>query len=276
MARPLRLEFPGALYHITAHGYPRESIFRAAADRTDFLDGLEHACARFDWRIWAYCLMGDHYQLLVETRRATLSRGMREVNGVYTQAFNRRHGRSGNVLQGRYKAVVVDKSVHLLELSRYVVLDPLRARPSSGVGDWAWSSYRALIGQAPAPTWLAVAETLAMFAGQPAAARRAYARFVAEGIKAGDPLQAVKGQVFLGNAAFVAKAKKMAAIGWREKPQRQRGSISLAGFERESADRNDAIRAAYASGAYSLQAIGDHFGLHLATISRLARAIKGR
>ena len=107
MARPLRIEFEGALYHVMARGNARADIFLEDGDRQLFIENLGRVCGRFQWRVWAWCLMDNHYHLLVETMEPTLSKGMREVNGVYTQAFNRRHGRSGHVLQGRFKASLV-------------------------------------------------------------------------------------------------------------------------------------------------------------------------
>ena len=127
MARPLRIEYPGALYHVMARGNVRAPIFNDDQDRRSFTDNLARVSGRCDWQVWSWCLMDNHYHLLIETRQATLLRGMREVNGVYSQAFNRRHRRVGHVLQGRYKAVLVERDSYLLELSRYVVLNPVRA-----------------------------------------------------------------------------------------------------------------------------------------------------
>ena len=163
MARPLRLEFEGALYHVMSRGNAREDIFLDDGDRTAFLANLGRVAERFDWRLWAWCLMGNHYHLLVETLRPTLSRGMRQVNGIYTQAFNRRHGRVGHVLQGRYKAVLVDKDSYLLEVSRYVALNPVRAGLVAAAGEWPWSSYRTVMGKAAAPDWLVVEDLLRLF-----------------------------------------------------------------------------------------------------------------
>ncbi|MGH8630527.1 MAG: transposase, partial [Burkholderiales bacterium] len=191
MARPLRIEFPGALYHVMARGDGRSGIFKDDEDRELFLSTLGKVCSRFDWQIWAYCLMGNHYHLLIETARASLARGMRELNGQYTQAFNRRHRRVGHLLQGRYKALLVEKDSYLLELSRYVVLNPVRAGMVASAGDWFWSNYGTMMGKAPRPTWLAVKETLALFHAEAGPGKRAYSRFVAEGISAPDPLCAV-------------------------------------------------------------------------------------
>ena len=126
MARPLRPEFPGAVYHLTSRGNARQPVFLDDADREAFLATLAEAAGRWGWLCHAHCLMTNHYHLLVETPRPTLARGMRDLNGVYTQRFNRRHGRPGHLFQGRYTAVLVERESHLLELCRYVVLNPVR------------------------------------------------------------------------------------------------------------------------------------------------------
>ena len=127
MARPLRLEFAHALYHVTSRGDRREDIYVDDADREAWLAVLAQVCTRFNWTVHAYCLMSNHYHLLVETPDANLSAGMRQLNGVYTQHVNRRHGRVGHVYQGRFKAIIVQKDAYLIELARYVVLNPVRA-----------------------------------------------------------------------------------------------------------------------------------------------------
>ena len=146
-----------------ARGNARQPVFFNDEDRVAFLDGLGQVCGRQQWRVWAWCLMDNHYHLLIETLSPTLSRGMREVNGVYTQAFNRRHGRVGHVLQGRYKAVLVDRDAYLLEVSRYVVLNPVRAGLVADVEAYLWSSYRAMVGKEPPADWLAVEAALESF-----------------------------------------------------------------------------------------------------------------
>jgi REP-associated tyrosine transposase len=128
MARPLRLEFPGAIYHLTGRGNARQKIFFADPDRELFLDTFGGVVSRYGWICHAYCLMANHYHLLVETPKANLSLGMRQLNGVYTQAFNRRHKRVGHLFQGRFKAILVEKESYLLELCRYIVLNPVRVK----------------------------------------------------------------------------------------------------------------------------------------------------
>ncbi len=182
MARPLRIEYPGALYHVTSRGDRREPIFEDDKDRLMFLDVLAEVVARFNWLCHAYCLMTNHYHLVVETPDGNLSKGMRQLNGVYTQASNRRHNRTGHLFQGRFKGILVDKDSYLLELARYVVLNPVRAHLVNDPQEYAWCSYPAMTGEAPAPVWLATDALLAHFGKRRNEARRRYSRFVREGI----------------------------------------------------------------------------------------------
>ena len=141
MSRPLRLEFPGALYHVTARGNARADIFLDDEDRDRFLLLLKDEIIQQGWRCYAWCLMDNHYHFLIETPEANLSRGMQRLNGRYTQSFNRIHQRVGHIFQGRYKAILVEKESHLLELCRYIVLNPVRAGMVDDVSQWQWSSY---------------------------------------------------------------------------------------------------------------------------------------
>lgn len=282
MARPLRLEFPGAVYHVTSRGDGRGMIFRDDSDRERFLEILGRVVSLRRWVCHAYCLMGNHYHLLVETPEANLSRGMRSLNGEYTQAFNRRHRRPGHVFQGRFKAVVVEKESHLLELCRYVVLNPVRARGMRAVApeDWPWSSYRVTAGLEPAPGFMSVEWILSRFGGRKREAQRRYARFVAQGKKgkAGPP-QAMGGLI-VGTEAF---AKRIAPMlrekgGHREHPLRQRRaarprlSALFVGTRRmDRAERNAKIREAYCEHGYTLSEIGRSVGLHYATVSRIVK-----
>ncbi len=168
MARPLRIEFPGAVYHVTSRGDRREAVFVDDADRLGFLDVLSLGLARFDAQVLAYCLMGNHYHLVVFTRQANLSLLMRHLNGVYTQHFNRRHRVVGHLLQGRFKGILVDREADLLELCRYVELNPVRASLTETAGGWAWSSYRAHVGDADTPKWLDPAVLHVFLLGRPA------------------------------------------------------------------------------------------------------------
>lgn len=209
MARPLRLEFAGALYHLTARGNARADIFADDEDRRVFLELLGKEISQQGWGCYAYCLMGNHYHLLIETPEPNLVAGMRRLNGVYTQAFNRRHGRVGHVFQGRYKSILVDRDSYGLELSRYIVLNPVRARMVKRVENWAWSSYRATVGEVAVPTWLDTDWVLGQLGGRSPV--QAYARFVEQGMSRGSPWDKLRGQIWLGDDAFLKRMERFAA-----------------------------------------------------------------
>lgn len=156
MARPLRLEYEGAVYHVVARGHERGSVFRDERDWEKFLEVVGAVTQEHGWIVHGYCLMSNHFHLLVETPRGDLSAGMRSVNGRYAQFFNRRHGRRGHLFEGRFKAIVVQKDEHLLELCRYIVLNPVRAGLVERPEQWQWSSYRATAGHGEGPGWLEV------------------------------------------------------------------------------------------------------------------------
>jgi putative transposase len=181
MARPLRIEFAGALYHVTSRGDRREPIFEDDEDRWMFFGILEEVVQRFNWVCHGYCLMTNHYHLVVETQDGNLSNGMRHLNGMYTQATKRRHGHTGHLFQGRFKGILVDKESYLLELTRYVVLNPVRAGMVKHPGKYPWSSYRAMVGEVQVPDWLATEMILGQFGKRRAEARRRYNEFVLGG-----------------------------------------------------------------------------------------------
>jgi len=276
MARPLRVEFAGALYHVTSRGDGREAIFLSDGDRRVFLDIVASIWERFNWVVHAYCLMTNHYHLLVETPDANLSKGMRQLNGVYTQRFNQTYNRTGHVFQGRYKAILAQKDAYLLELARYVVLNPVRARMARTTREWPWSSYRAMIGEAQAPEWLETRKILAAFGEAESEAIERYARFVAEGKGQPSPWEQLKNQVFLGSDAFVESMRRQVPQNrdLREIPQARRrpAAKTIPEYSREHPQRNDAIVAAYRSGGHTLQDIGDFFGLHYSRVSKIVKA----
>ena len=275
MSRPLRIEFPDALYHVTVRGDRREDIFEDDQDRQQFLLVLGQVVVRFNWLCLAWCLMDNHYHLLIQTPDANLSKGMRQLNGVYTQFSNRRHQRAGHLFQGRFKAILVDSDAYLLELLRYVVLNPVRAGMVNNAADWVWSSYRQSVGLEPAASWLSVAALLSQFAGQRELAQQHYARFVAEGIGIVSPWENLKGQIFLGDEQFIARmqAQRQSAKEDVQIPLQQRRPPppSLEDIEQQLPDRNAAIVAAYATGGYSYQQIANHFRLHFTTVGKIIR-----
>ena len=275
MARPLRIEFAGALYHVTSRGDRREPIYLDDDDRLAFLRILDEVVKRFNWVCHSYCLMDNHYHLLVETPDGNLSKGMRQLNGMYTQAINRRHKWVGHLFQGRFKGILVDKNAYLLELARYVVLNPVRAGMVKHPGQYSWSSYRAMLGEAPAPDWLETDSLLAQFGARRTTARRRYEKFVLEGMAAGSIWEGLRQQIFLGDEKFVSQMQKKAEVqGDRlsiPRVQRRAPAPALKVIAGQHKNRNDAIVAAYDTGAYSYREIAEHFGIHLATVGRIIR-----
>ena len=199
MARPLRIEFPGALYHLTSRGNARQPIFLDDEDRRAFLERLGEVVDSHHWDCHCYCLMTNHFHLLVETPEPNLSRGMRRLNGQYSQRFNRRHDRVGHILQGRFTGILVEREAHLLELARYVVLNPVRAGMVASAEDYPWSSLRATLGLAPVPSWLRLEGLLARFGS-----RSRYREFVREGLGARSPWTGLRGAL-LGSDEFVER-----------------------------------------------------------------------
>jgi putative transposase len=280
MARQLRIEFPGAIYHVTARGNGQADIFVDAEDRLAFLAVLAECITRFGWLCHAYCLMDNHYHLLIETPDGNLSSGMRQLNGVYTQRFNRRHGRVGHVFQGRFKAILVDRDSYLLELCRYVVLNPVRAKKVRSAARYKWSSYLATAGGASVPQWLQTDWVLSQFGKTRAAAKRRYERFVAEGVGGGSPWNELRGQVLLGGELFVSELLPLLddkrkqneiprAQRWVDRPALK--ALFPARMKASKALRDAAIREAFALHRYSMADIARQACVHYSTVSRIIK-----
>lgn len=203
MSRPLRIEYAGAVYHVTSRGNEKKPVFKNDHDREAFLNTLQHVNKRYNWICHAYCLMTNHYHLLIETPEGNLSIGMRQLNGVYTQLFNKQHGRNGHLFQGRYKAILIQKDSHLLEVCRYVVLNPVRANMVEAPEAWKWSSYLATAGRAKAHPSLTTDWVLGQFSGKRGKAENEYRQFVKWGIGEQTIWTAVRGQALLGEDDFV-------------------------------------------------------------------------
>jgi putative transposase len=272
MARPLRIELAGALYHVTARGDRREDIYHLDSDRQAWLILLGQVCKRFNWTCHSWCQMTNHYHIIIETPEANLSQGMRQLNGVYTQAINRKYHRVGHVFQGRYKAILVEKDSYLLELARYVVLIPVRAGMVKDAGEWPWSSYSIMLGRQAAPPWLQTDWILAQFSNRREAAVAHYIDFVRAGIGLPPIWERLQGQIFLGSEAFIMQmqhiAQNQALITEIPRAQRRPVAKPLADYLSNATDRTSAMAQAYATGDYTMAQIADYLGVHYATISR--------
>jgi len=281
MARPLRIEFADAVYHVTSRGDRREAIFVDDEDRHAFLAVMAHAMARLDAAVLAYCLMGNHYHLVVQTRKANLSALMRQINGVYTQAYNRRHHLVGHLFQGRFKGILVDTDEYLLALCRYVELNPVRAGIVRQPGKWVWSSYRAHAGQAPAPEWLdrqtLYGQVLSRAPRTKADWRQAaqrYAEFVAQGKGVRLWEGALRQQIYLGDEQFVERMQALGdkQLNTRSIPKLQRAKpLTLAQWLKRSASRQEALMRAHIESGISMTCLADTMGLSVSYVSRLIR-----
>jgi putative transposase len=275
MARPLRLEFPGAIYHITSRGDRQEAIYEDDIDRQQWLDILSRVCERYNWRVHAYCLMDNHYHIVLETADGNLSKGMRQLNGVYTQYFNRQHNRVGHVYQGRYKAILVEKDSYLLELSRYVVLNPVRAGITKAAEECLWSSYLVTIGKRSPPAWLEVEWLLSQFSLQRNRAIGKYIDFVREGIGLPPIWDDLRHQIYLGSEDFVNKHQKLVSQkqDLDDIPALQKRAIPkpIRYYQNNYKSENQAIALAFLSGGHTLKEICDYYGKHYTTISRIVK-----
>lgn len=280
MARPLRIEYPGALYHVTSRGNAREPVYLSDVDRNLFLGILSSTVKRYNLLLYAYCLMENHYHLLIETPEANLSSSMRYLNQIYTQRFNKTHKRVGHLFQGRYKSILVQREKHLLALCRYIVQNPVRAGIVQHPEEYQWSSCRQTASLEPPAEYLSVDWILSQFGQTKSLARKEYRKFISV-IQDQGPVGPDKQGVARGSAAFIAKLSEAL---WEKEDieeisKRQRyaarpplnalfpsdGSIS-------KRERNRLIYEAVFDFGYSQKAIADHTGLHYASVSRIVSA----
>lgn len=301
MSRPLRIEFPGATYHVTSRGACREAIFSDDDDRMRPLEVLASAAERFEAVVLAFCLMGNHYHLVLRTHRPNISQVMRHINGVYTQAFNRRHGKVGHVFQGRFKAVLVDQDAYLMMVCRYVEWNPVRAGLVSEPLEWPWSSARMHLGLAATPIWLDSAALFGQVLGRDALlpadwqeARKRYATLLQQG-RDHALWTALRQQIYLGDEAFVARMQAQAAggVGLSLKavgepmagaatfnPQipraQRRPPRSLEDWMQAEPSREHAFWRAHVEGGWSQTTIGQAAGLSVSRVSRIISQYRAR
>lgn len=278
MARPLRIEYDGAVHHVTSRGNARKPIFKDDADRSIFLELLYKVNKRYNLLCHAYCLMNNHYHLVIETPDGNLSKGMRQINGIYTQSFNRKHKRVGHVFQGRYKAILIQKESHLLEVCRYVVLNPVRAKAVKRPDEWKWSSYRATAGMEKAHLCLTTDWITGQFAIRKRTARKSYREFVAAGVGEESIWKDVKGQSLLGEEDFaeglINYVKGYEEIEEIPKSQRYLNRPGLKDIFNEDTlsnkrRRDERIKEAVQKYGYSQKEVSQYLKMHYSTISRI-------
>jgi len=210
MARPLRIEFPGAFHHVMNRGNTGMDIFRSEKDREKFLEYVQKAVERFEIKVHTYCLMTTHYHFLMETPHANLSQAVKWINVSYAVYFNRKRRRSGHLFQGRFKAVLVDADEYLKHLSRYIHLNPVRARMVDHCKDYQWSSYPVFSGYVKSPEWLETGWLLSLFGEDPDVAKKRYRNFVesVQHEKIKNPSDDIVSGAILGGVDFINWVKK--------------------------------------------------------------------
>lgn len=277
MSRPLRIEHDNACYHVTARGDRRSTIFRTDSDRLTWLALLAETCKRFDFTVLAYCLMGNHYHLVVQTRKGRLSRGMRYLNSNYSQYFNRQHGLVGHVFQGRYHAVLCQENEYLDELLRYTVLNPVRAGIVTHPSHWPWSSYLPMTGGIDPPEWLLRDTMLLRFGSDRDTAIRAYETFVLDGIGKESPFRAVRHQLFLGDESFCERAERhefSSELREITRSQRRAVVVPLADYFARHPNRKEAMAKAYLSHTYTMAEVADFCKVSVRTVSRAVKSYR--
>jgi len=267
MARPLRVSIPSGIYHVTARGNAKADIFLNDADRRDFLDRFARTIGRREWICLGYCLMPNHFHLLIQTPRPNLSAGMQSMNGSYAQAFNRRHDRGGHVFQGRFHAAVVQRDDHLLAAVRYVVMNPVAAGMCSDPREWAWSSHNAVMANQRQSILVAVDELLDHFGGDIAA----YEAFVMASATAVD----LGERTVFGSPEYASDllpdrrpSPEIPLRYWAE----GRPALGLL----VDGHGDEAIATAHRVHDYPLAEIARHLGVHVSTVSRRLRLVEGR
>lgn len=288
MARPLRIEYPGAFYHVTSRGNERGTVFQSNRDREKYLSYVESAHERYGAVVHTYCLMGNHYHLLLETPRGNLSKILQYINGAYTTYFNIKRNRSGHLFQGRFKGILVDKDEYCKELSRYIHLNPVRAGMVKVALEYPWSSYRYFAGRGKKPKWLKTELVLEDFGGEGGRGYRRYREYVEKGVgkEIEDPLKKVIASTFLGGKEFIESIKlkylEEKKIDRRDLPALKKilRGPSLEAIEKAVIKivgrgyplfKKICIYLSYQRSGMNLREIGEYFGMQRSAISQLSR-----
>lgn len=290
MARPLRINYPGAFYHVTSRGNERKAVFKSKRDREKFLEYLESATHRYDAVIHAFCLMNNHYHLLIETPSGNLPQIMRHINGAYTTYFNAKRSRSGHLFQGRYKSILVEMDHYAKELSRYIHLNPVRAKMVKTPDEYEWSSYHFYIGKDPTPDWLNRDFILGYFGNSVSIAQKEYRKFVRllDNEKYDNPLDEVVSATLLGSPGFISliKAKYLSD----KKPDKNMPALKELSKKASMQDIFDEVESVFGEQpalarnvkmyfcqkytGTKLKDIGSHFGIGESGVSQATRRVK--
>ena len=283
MARPLRIQYPGAMYHIISRGNGRMTIFHNEKDFMKFLYFMERVIEKCNWICHAYCLMGNHYHILLETPDANMVAGMKRLNQFYSQFYNWKYRHAGAVLQGRYKSWLMEKESKFLENCRYIVNNPVEAKMVEHPSDWPWSSFRATRGIEGVSSLLETDFLLKHFASSRKTAQKLYEDFILAGIGSESPLKKAKNQIFLGADSFIAEV--MQHVNGNDElnniPKVQKladrpslGEIFKGAQTAPRETRNHLILKAHDIHSYTQRDIGNHLGLHPGYISKIVLRLR--
>lgn len=289
MARQIRIEYPGAFYHVFSRGNQKQPIFLSDDDRYFFLNCLRKACEKYGVIVHAYCLMVNHFHLILETPSGNLSKLMQFFITKYTVYINKKHKRQGHLFQGRYRAVLVEAVGYAKELSRYIHLNPVRAGLVSCPEDYSWSSFKCYAGAERPEGWLDTSVVLRLFSDDIRTAEKIYQAFVSQGIGK-EPPDCIRESVragILGSEEFIAKIKRAFLTKDIEKPDREKPQLKklirrpelsqiLSVSERVLGPRNKllvpiAVFISHKNVSYKLRELGGFFSL---SISGVANACK--
>jgi len=273
MSRPVRIEYPGAYYYISSQGAEGERVFRGVKDRREFLQILQSVIVRMKWQVFAYNLLPDSFQLFIKTPKANLSKGMRQLNGIYTQRYNSKYERVGHIFHGRFKAVLVEDLL-FTDVLLHVLHLPVLKRKVRRLEEWQWSSYQALMGLVEAPQWLESETVLGHFGKQKKRSQTALTKAIAALDKDYNINDSIRGQILLGSDSFVKKWQKQLATGKVMEKARRRQAKQvkpLSDYEKSCKNAKNAMIKAYKTGNYTLQEVGEYFDVHYSTVSRAVK-----
>ena len=282
MARPIRIQYPGAFYHIMSRGNERSDIFKNKQDYQNFLTIFSDVIERYNWQSFAYCLMPNHYHLLIKTHKPNLSLGMRQLNGKYTQEFNIKHKRVGHLFQGRFKSVLVEEENYKNELIRYINLNPKRANLVKSLKNWKYNSYLEIIGEKNKTNGVDIKAVLDQFDEESQdRARINYLEYIHSKVEEDPSIDNLKRSVILGSPEFIEKVKDYFKKQKQELeiPKRERLAFRPAleeifkNKEINKKERNDLIYKAHMDFGYSLVKIGGAVDLHYSSISAIVNNI---
>lgn len=278
MARPIRIQYSGAFYHIMTRGNERAEIFKSAQDYQLFLMIFTEVIDRYNWQCFSYCLMPNHYHLLIKTREPNLSLGMRQLNGKYTQEFNISHKRVGHLFQGRFKSILVEEEKYKNQLIRYINLNPIRAEIVDNLGKWQWSSHLEIIGEKGKTNCLDTKAVLSQFDEKDEKLARAiYLDYLYSKSEESPVLKDMKGGIILGSLEFIEKIK----VHFKKQDQefeipiRERLAYRplleeiFKDGELSKKERNLLVYKAHLDYGYSLSEIGRQLDLHYSSIGKI-------